>query len=769
MTSQNPTRSLVSLRPRADRVYVTHGDVVLAMTREGHIDGGKDNGLFAYQTRLISRLRYRIDGLKPQAVALSSVEQDQWMGYFALEVDGETGQLREEIDQAMHMLELRVRRNVLDGVHEDVDLTNYSQQPLTFTLRLEVDGDFADISETKGERQQHGDIDTTWRRDGDEYALRLCYRAEHEYDHQGDRGVARIERGVEMRVANYDTPPQYDDGTLSFEVTLQPKERWHTCLRFGVDFEGDWRYPPKTCGFTSHDRDDHRQRANLFLREATAFKTPDSDKLSSQVVETLDRATRDLAALRMYDLDKNERAWIMAAGMPIYAGIFGRDTLTTSWQAAMTSPDMMDGTLAKLAEYQATEVDDWRDAQPGRMLHQSSKGPLSALNFNPFNRYYGSLTTSDFYPFVVAELWHWTGDMERVQPYIEPAVKAMNWLLKCADENDDGLFAYSTRSEQGVKNQGWKDSSDAIVYPDGSIVPDPITTCEEQAFAYAAMLGLSEVLWWAGRHHEARVLFDRAGEHKKRFNDAFWMPEHDYLAMALDPDKERVRSIASNPGHCVAAGIVDEDRIAPIVDRLFSDELFSGWGIRTLSSEHTAYNPYSYHRGSVWPSEHGAFAIGLARCGLHERTHQLCKALFETASLYEYNRLPEVLTGHPRDEEHPFPALYPKANWPQAWSASTTICAMQAMLGLYPYAPLHLLFVDPHLPDWLPEITLQNLRIGDAHVSIHVFRNDDGSTDYRVDDLQGKLHVVRQPSPWSMTSGFAERTKDLLTSLLPGR
>lgn len=769
MSTNSQNHSLVSLRPRSDRVYVTHGDVVMAMDRHGRIDGGADNGLFAYQTRLVSKLRYTIDGRVPQPIALSSVEQDQWMGYFALQYDPDENALSEEVDDASLVVELKLRRAVLDGMHEDVDLANYTQQAQTFILRVDIDGDFADISETKGPRQQHGDITREWCRDGAEYVLRTVYRAEHAFEHQQDSGVAHIERGFELRVAHADSPPVFDDGTLVFSVNLAPKQSWHACLRWSVDFEGHWRHPPQSCGFERDPHSENQRRADLFLRESTGFKTPHSDCLSSQVVETLDRATRDLAALRMYDMDRGERAWVMAAGMPIYAGLFGRDTLTTSWQAAMSSPDMMDGTLGKLAEYQATEVDDWRDAQPGRMLHQSSKGPLSALNFNPFNRYYGSLTTSDFYPFVVAELWHWTGNMERVEPHIEPAVRAMKWLLDSADQDGDLLFEYQTRSSQGIKNQGWKDSSDAIVYPDGSIVPDPITTCEEQAFAYAAMLGLSEVLWWAGRRDEARHLFERAGEHKKQFNEAFWMPEHDYVAMALDPDKRQVESIASNPGHCMAAGIVDEERIGPIVERMMSDELFSGWGIRTLSSRHPAYNPYSYHRGSVWPSEHGAFAIGLTRCGLHEQTQRLCRALFDTASLYEYRRLPEVLAGHQRDARHPFPALYPKANWPQAWSASTTICAMQAMLSLYPYAPLHLLFVDPHLPEWLPEITLENLRVGQAHVSIRFFRTDDGSTDYRVQDLQGKLHVVRQPSPWSMTANFAERAKDLMTSVLPGR
>ena len=203
--------------------------------------------------------------------------------------------------------------------------------------------------------------------------------------------------------------------------------------------------------------------------------------------------------------------------------------------------------------------------------------------------------------------------------------------------------------------------------------------------------------------------------------------------------------------------------------RLVARDLFSGWGIRTLSSAHPAYNPYSYHRGSVWPVEHGPFALGFMRYGLHDHAELICRAQFEAASLFDFCRLPEVFSGHARDADHPFPALYPQANSPQAWSAGATFSFVQAMLGMYPYAPLHALLVDPHLPPWLPEITVERLRVGDAVVTLRFFRREDGSSDYRIVGQQGRLHVVRNPSPWSLTATFSERLVDILTSLLPGR
>jgi glycogen debranching enzyme len=217
----------------------------------------------------------------------------------------------------------------------------------------------------------------------------------------------------------------------------------------------------------------------------------------------------------------------------------------------------------------------------------------------------------------------------------------------------------------------------------------------------------------------------------------------------------------------VAAGIVDSDRAERTVQRLMAPDLFSGWGIRTLSSSHPAYNPYSYHRGSVWPVEHGSFALGFMRYGLHAPLEALCRGMFEAARLFEFARLPEVFSGHRRDAGHPFPALYPQTNSPQAWSASTVFALLQSLLGLYPYAPLNLLLLDPHLPAWLPEITLRDLRVGSAVVTLRFSREGEGST-YEVLEKRGRLHVLRQPSPWSLTAGFAERLRDALSSLLPG-
>jgi glycogen debranching enzyme len=508
-------------------------------------------------------------------------------------------------------------------------------------------------------------------------------------------------------------------------------------------------------------------KRRIFMTEATRVDTDRNTDRGPTVLSTLEQAKRDLAALRLPDLDRHERAWTMAAGLPIYLALFGRDTLTASWQAAMLGPAMMEGTLYELAKWTGKEEDDWRDEQPGRMLHEAHTGPLEALNVNPRSRYYGSTTTSSFYPVVVSELWHWTGNRDLVRPLVKTALEALRWLDREANLTGRGFYEYQTRSSQGVTNQAWKDSGDAIVYEDGTQVKAPIAACEEQGFVYVAKLHLGEVLWWLGERDEARSLWHEASELKKRFNDAFWLENEGFFAMALDSQGRPVRSAGSNPGHCLASGIVDRALAARTADRLFATDLFSGWGIRTLSADHPAYNPYSYHRGSVWPVEQGTFALGFMRYGLWDRVEQIARAQFDAACLFEHYRLPELFAGHPRDENHPFPALYPQANSPQAWSASSVFCVLQAMLGLYPYAPLRTLFVDPHLPEWLPDIRLADLRVGAARITLRFRRSKDGETRYTVESLDGPLRVVRQPSPWSVTAGWGERISDLGASALP--
>ena len=762
---------LIRLRARADTLYVSQNRTVLATRRDGFINAEPDHGFFVRSTRLLSRYEYRLNDRTLFPNGLSNVEQHTWLGYYVAPAP-------EAIDHyytqgpggatAQQTIEVRLSRFVSDGLHEDIDVTNFTQSRVHLTLDLLIDADFADTAETKGERLQRGTIHRTWERSGREPVLTFSYVAERTFSHQGNVGTAHLERGVHVRFQNAGSPPDFRKGAVRFDFTLDGQATWHLCVEVVPVIDGEELPSLYRCRSFASTAGVYDTRRNTFLHDASAVTAPMMDTLAPVVVGALEQARRDLGALRLHDVNHGERGWTMAAGLPVYVSLFGRDTLTASWQAAMASRDMMPGTLAELARWQGAEVNDWRDEQPGKMLHQADSGPLAMLNVTPLGRYYGSITTSGFYPVIVTELWHWTGDKELVRPFVEPALESLRWLDRYADLDRDGFYEYQTRSEQGTRNQGWKDSEDAIVHRDGSQAPVPIATCEEQAFVYVAKLHFSELLWWLDRKEEAHRLYHEAIELKKRFNQTFWMEDLGFFAMALDGEKRPVKAIGSNAGHCLAAGIVDEAFALRTADRLFESDIFSGWGIRTLSDRNPAYNPYSYHRGSVWPVEHGSFALGFVRYGLHDHVERICRAQFEAASLFDFYRLPELFSGHPRDDDHPFPAQYPHANSPQAWSASAVWCLLQTLLGLYPYAPLNLLLVDPHLPLWLPEITVNNLHVGAAAVDLRFHRTKSGGSDYEVLDKRGPLHIVRQPSPWSLTATFGERLKDALSSLLPG-
>lgn len=740
----------------------------------GFVERGTDHGLYVHETRLISRLRYRVNGEVPRPVAVSGVEQHSWLGYYAIKSPAEpklddagSGQMAAVSEET---IEFRVSRSVGGGMHEDLDFVNHTQKPASLELTVELDADFADLDEAVGrKRQQRGTLQRRWEAAEAGGTLTFHYHAAHDYDHQGDRGHAEIDRAAVVRVVCAGSAPRHRHGALRFAIELAPHATWHACLLIAARVEEIQLEPTPTCYGFGQDEGAFAERRLTFLRGAARFSSGRADPLAADAIRAIQQATRDLIGLRLYDLDHGERAWTLAAGVPLYVALFGRDTMTAAWEAALLTPAIMEGTLEELVGWQGTRVDDWRDEQPGRMLHEAHTGPLSILQFNPRQRYYGSVNAPAIFPVVLGELWHWTGRLDLIRPLVQPALKGLQWLDTWSDRDHDGFYDYKTSSTQGVKNQGWKDSGDAIVYADGRQVEPPTTLATEQGYVFGAKMLMADILWALDDRDGAERLYREAQALKKRFNDVFWMEAEGFVAMGRDCDGHLIRSIGSGGGHAIATGILDAAHVRRAADRLLADDMFNGWGVRTLSADHPAYDPFSYHRGSVWPAEQGAFALGFFRYGLHDHLHRLARAMIESARLFDHHRLPEVFSGHPRDRAHPFPAFYPKSNAPQAWSASALFCLLQALLGIYPYAPLNLLLVDPHLPEWLPEMTVERLRVGNAAATIRFERRGDGSTDYTVLDSEGPLHVVRQPSPWSLTASFGERLKDGLTSLLPSR
>jgi glycogen debranching enzyme len=457
--------------------------------------------------------------------------------------------------------------------------------------------------------------------------------------------------------------------------------------------------------------------------------------------------------------------WLaLQAGMPLYPALFGRDTLTAGWQAAWVDQGAsLDASLTRLSRLQSARTDEWRDEEPGRIPYQVRQGPLALLNINPYAAYYADYASPLMFVISLGHLYSWTGDAEGIRRHWDAAQRILQWARTYGDKDGDGYLEYQTRSSKGTKNQGWKDSGDAIVYPDGSPVPAPLGTCELQGYWYAAQQLMAVMSWVIGKRAEARAHWRRARTLKERFNRDWWIDDEACVALALDPQKRAVPAVSSNIGHCISCGIISADHLPAAVGRLFAPDMFSGWGIRTLSSAHAAYSPMSYHCGSVWPVEQATIAFGLRRFGFDTRALELAKAQFDLAELYADHRIPECVGGYARGER-PTPGAYPRANTPQLWNATAFALFVHTMLGLQPVAPLHLLVVSPALPDWLPELILKDVRLADATATIRFWR--DGSHSHaEVLHQRGTFRLLHQPPPESLTASGGRRIGTLFDAL----
>ncbi len=399
------------------------------------------------------------------------------------------------------------------------------------------------------------------------------------------------------------------------------------------------------------------------------------------------------------------------------------------------------------------------------MLHQARTGPVSALGLDAMSGYYGDYATPVDFLVFLGQYLAWTGDLATVRQLLPAARAALTWLERFGDADGDGFLEYDTKSPQGVPHQGWKDAPDSIADIDGKLLGPPLATCELQGYYYSALRHAATVFALLGDRGLAGMLTRRAHRLRRAFDEAFWMPDQGTYAVALNENKQQIRAVTSNPGHLLVCAVVPGPKAALVADRLLADDMFSGWGVRTLSAHNPAYDPFSYHRGSVWPVEHGTFALGMARYGLVSQLHRLTEAVFDSTMLFEQYRLPEAVGGVHRDADHPHPGIYPQANAPQSWSASAIIMLVQALLTARPVAPARLLLIDPHLPPWLPDLRLEGLRVGRATVDLELGRHR-GRTRCRVIGRNGRLAVLRQPTAQSQATSLHSRARDLLRSPL---
>jgi glycogen debranching enzyme len=580
-------------------------------------------------------------------------------------------------------------------------------KPVIFQLEIALRCDFADIFEVKsGHIVRRGRITTEWS--ASHQRLRTTYRN------------ADFARAVTISPMQSSAQAVYANGRLSFEVAVVPGESWHCCLRYKLT-DGDRQVEsPSDCVGHSH-KSRHAETLADWLENVVKIRTSNEEfyRLFRQALE-------DMAALRLPMAGTGHMIFLPAAGLPWFLAPFGRDSLIVSLQNTLVYPDFACGTLEVLGLLQAKHEDDYRDAEPGKILHEIRYGELAHFKLIPHTPYYGTADATPLYLIALHAAWRAIGDRALLERHLETAEGCLTWIDKYGDRDGDGFQEYQTRSSVGYENMGWKDSGDCIVYPDGSLVKGPKALCELQGYVYNAWIRMAEVFDALGKPDRAQALRAKAAALFRRFNEAFWDEELGFYAYALDGEKRKVLTVASNAGHCLWSGIVPPERARRVVERMTAPDMWTGWGIRTLSANNPAFNPYNYQTGSVWPHDNAIIAMGFKYYGFSAEAARIAHDISVAAEYFRLNQLPELYTAFEREETN-FPVQYIGANVPQAWAAGSAFMLTQALLGFLPDAPRNKLYVDPSLPRWLPDLTVQDLRIGKHKLDIRFWREGEGT------------------------------------------
>ncbi len=639
------------------------------------------SGFFAHDTRFLSRLALRIEDASPLLLSSGRVEHFQAAFYLR---NAPNGLPRDALSIARE-------RFVGTGLREQIIVRNESMERLEFTLALEIAADFADIISVKQHDFALGDP---------VHAAALPDAAPATYDTEQRRlSIVDPAGDLSTRVV-FSHSGRLDDEAVAFDVALEPNEQWDLRVDVLPSLDGEAEIAPP------ENIDGERETAADAVA-AWTLRVPRVRGGWESLRHAFDRSIADLAALRMRTGEY--RRPLFAAGMPWFMTVFGRDTAITSLQTLLLGPEVGIGALDALAELQAQEDDPTIDAEPGKIVHEVRRGRCAETWFP---RYYGSLDSTPLFLVLLAETWRWTDDSTLATRLQEPALLALEWIDRYGDRDGDGFVEYSRHVDHGLANQSWKDSGDSQRFHDGRFAEPPIAPVEVQGYVYDAKRGLAEIAREVWRDP---ALGDRleqeANDLRARFDEAFWVDERGgFYALAIDGEKRPVDARCSNMGHLLWSGIVLPERVQPTVDQLLSTELWSGWGVRTMASDDAAYNPISYHNGTVWPHDSALAVWGLARLGYVEEARRVSRALIEAAAYFDWS-LPEVFAGYARGET-PFPIAYPTAARPQAWAAGTPVLLVRVLLGIEPDRARQRLIstVTDELPSWLDGFTVEGVR-----------------------------------------------------------
>jgi len=633
-----------------DAVNVLEGSTFMVSDVRGDVQESTVAGFFHDDTRYLSRFVLTVDGAKLDPLTADNINYYSAAFYLT---NPELPQLKQR------SFSVRRARFIGDGLTEEIWIKNHLDTPVRLRAQLLCAVDFADLFEVKSmDVEKQGTLRIT----PDEARTRLHY----DYVNGTFRARAQIRSSAAGSVS--------DDGFL-FDLSLEPRAEWSTKVDILVH-QNDEFLEPIHRAFA-----DPEKEGELLLKK-WRDEVPRLRSSWDLLHHVYRKSIVDLAALRLRTDFGKEEYFLPAAGLPWFMAIFGRDTIITSYQSLWVGPELVRGALHALAELQGKKVNDFKDEQPGKIPHELRFGELTALGLKPHSPYYGTCDATPLWLVLLSEYWRFTHDDRCINELRKNAMAALAWIDQYGDADGDGYVEYKTRSSQGLDNQGWKDSGDGITFADGQIARAPIALAEIQGYVFDAKRRIAELaeLVWKDGELAARLRRESA-ELAERFERDFWIDARGgYYALGLDKDKLLIDSKTSNMGHLLWSGIISEERASVIAKQLLGEDMFSGWGVRTLSTEDVAFNPIGYHTGTVWPHDNSIIAEGFMRYGLREEARTIIHAMLEASRFTGY-RLPEAFAGYPK-ETNAFPVRYPTACSPQAWATAAPVLFMKTMLGI---------------------------------------------------------------------------------------
>lgn len=665
----------------AGTVTLVEGTSFCISLPNGDISPDHPHGMFFQDTRMISQWNLRINGqsLEP----LTAQVKEPYRAVFA-------GRVTRSDGYADSPLIVERARQLGIGIEERVTINNHSTESLDCLVEVIVGADFADVFEVKEARVQR-----QWEESREVHQHALTIRSRWQ----------EVRKSV---VVSSDVAQATSEG-LAYRITVPARGHWSAILTVTPGSQPAAAHVTRPAA-GELSRSDRR-------RQEWVAKIPVLQMGNRSIERTLRRSYDDLGALRIEDPSHPERV-VVAAGAPWFMTLFGRDSLWASEMAMPVDPSLALGTLQTLADRQGAVVDPVSEEEPGKILHEVRLDVSSSLALGGKSIYYGSVDATPLFVVVLGSVSRWGFAKDTIAALLPNADRALDWIRDYGDRDGDGFVEYERLNDRGLINQGWKDSWDGVNFADGTLAEPPIALCEVQAYVYDAYMARAWMAYDAGDEPLASELADRAAQLKARFNEQFWMPDRGYYAIALDGQKRQVDACASNMGHCLWVGLVDEDKAPLVAERLMSPEMFSGWGVRTLATDMGAYNPASYHNGSVWPHDNAVIAAGLMRYGFVEEAQRISTALLDAAD-YSEGRLPELFCGFSRDQ-YSEPVPYPTACKPQAWAATSPIQLITSLMRYDAHVSRGGFWMDPHLPPSYGDLHITNAPMAGGRVTIDV-------------------------------------------------